>query len=699
MMKPLISVLLGFGLLVACCSAFPQNERHVKNDRRDEVTKVNGAAIPMAAVAATGAGQSPVSTGEGTAYMAKQVMPLGFGYTFYIDGRGNTNARNNQTGAVDYVNADAGVAINAAINKIAGTCGHLNFEPGVYNIDSLVQETASGYTAIYYGIGIPGNAGTNLNCQWTIEGDGAPPLLDQFSAPVQTNGVIFNVTSKALGTVRSTTWVNDLWARPGTDTVGPNVTIRNVDFRFPSNQRGYETGSDMSRASNATYDGVMADTAVAQSNLAFPAANSYGLTTTASGHEENYMRNATAIGYYVDLDIQSEHSVLVNSYGVNGAYCIDYGVRGGKVYHASSWMSSGWGECRYGLTIGENVQAGSLLDIAGLDIEDADSGIWLPAYHAKETNAGNAFGRIDYSRVLQGIGVSVLPTLFDGGGGTAFALLNSAGAGTETISTRDGVSYEALSSSGNYAGIHLLNSSPAAATSKYEFGTGYPGETTYGVETKWFISDGIGGKMRMAGDASGNVNIGYTTPYPKTFPALFSVGTSGQFQVDGLGNVRVGPSLTLTNSGTATQGDVNILAPNLVAGNSIEFHQFAGSIGASNNGNTLGFHYVGAGDTCNEAFMRTYSRAGATVQTAANGNAGVSTAIFCPAYPWDVVGAIHSSVNVISPAVQLVSTTPAVCSSGTAGQFRYVQGNATTKDSVSICAHDASNVYAWRTIY
>lgn len=49
--------------------------------------------------------------------------------------------------------------------------------------------------------------------------------------------------------------------------------------------------------------------------------------------------------------------------------------------------------------------------------------------------------------------------------------------------------------------------------------------------------------------------------------------------------------------------------------------------------------------------------------------------------------------------IQLRSVTGIACSSATAGTFNYIQGNSTTKDIVQVCAHDASNVYAFRSIY
>ncbi len=53
----------------------------------------------------------------------------------------------------------------------------------------------------------------------------------------------------------------------------------------------------------------------------------------------------------------------------------------------------------------------------------------------------------------------------------------------------------------------------------------------------------------------------------------------------------------------------------------------------------------------------------------------------------------------VNGILQLGPTTAGTCSSTLAGQIQYTQGNSSTKDLVQVCAHDASNVYAWRSIY
>ena len=369
---------------------------------------------------------SPIHPRSNPAAAGKSVWPSGYGYTLYLSGA-TYHARNNFTGRIDYSGADAGAVIRSAIAGLSGKCGHLNFEPAVYNIDSLVQEKDAGLSH-YYGIRIPGIASHGQYCEWTLEGDSPPPLIDQFGTGVQTSGVIFYITPAAIATVPASAQIMGIWVQPATPSA--SVSFHDIDVRFPTNQRGNETGIDASQALNANYDNVTADFNIAQSSLQFPVAGTIGLvglTTTASSHEENYMRNALAIGYDIGLDIQSEHSVLINSYAVDGDYCIDYGVHGGAIYHASVWVGAGWGECAHGLTLGPNLQPGTLLEIGGLDIEDATKGIFKPVYHVKETNAGYTHGVFEYAVVQQNIGTIVFADLFDGGGGNNISTNSGAG--------------------------------------------------------------------------------------------------------------------------------------------------------------------------------------------------------------------------------------------------------------------------------
>jgi hypothetical protein len=49
--------------------------------------------------------------------------------------------------------------------------------------------------------------------------------------------------------------------------------------------------------------------------------------------------------------------------------------------------------------------------------------------------------------------------------------------------------------------------------------------------------------------------------------------------------------------------------------------------------------------------------------------------------------------------LQLMTLAAPTCDATKRGQFNYVAGAAGVKDIVQVCAKDAANAYAWRTIY
>ena len=345
-------------------------------------------------------------------------------YLLSVTNAGFVTAQNLVTGNTDFSGLDAALVIRNVIGNMPGG-GIIFFKNGIYNLNSVVQETTGGFSQ-YYAIGFP-SGGPNQYLTYNLEGESFTSLQDEFGTPVQTNGVILNLTTTAENSVPANSVIFGLWARPDTiHSSGVSVGLKNIDVRINTNQRGNETAIDLSQSLNTDLDHVMADTNVSQGSVPFPVAGTagqYGITTSSSSKEENNWRNVYAVGYNVGLDIQSEHSALDNVYPLNCNIGIQYGVRGGNIYHPSSWRQVGPGECKRGLLLGANLQAGSLLEISGLDFEDATASIsplFQPVYHALETTAGNSFGRISYTRVLAGVGLSTLATLFDGGGGTNF---------------------------------------------------------------------------------------------------------------------------------------------------------------------------------------------------------------------------------------------------------------------------------------
>jgi len=362
-------------------------------------------------------------------------------YTFSVVG-GTTYATNNKTGVVDFSGSDMRVVWDAVVAAIP-TGGHFFWKNGTYECNSLDQESTGGLSN-FYCIGIPGG-GPSQYAQWILEGETAPPPIDQFdSTPAQTSGVTFHLSTTAVSSVAANSKIMIVWARPDTvNGVGPQVFLKNLGVRVPTNQRGCESLVDTTQALSTDYENIAGDTDVAESSLAFPVQAScvawgktdsgglMGLSTTGSIKQANWMRRASTIGMDVGLDIQSEHTLLEHSYAVRGNHGIDYGVRGGTISHSSVWIASGCGEVARCLTFGANMALGSALTILSFDLEDACpsggscSTAFVPVYHALETNPGNTNGLISYSDTLQTIGVQGLPNLFDGGGGASFSILQA----------------------------------------------------------------------------------------------------------------------------------------------------------------------------------------------------------------------------------------------------------------------------------
>src|SRR6202030_3727786 len=116
--------------------------------------------------------------------------------------------------------------------------------------NTMFQESTGSFTN-FYAIGIPANgSATSQDCEWWIEGESAPAFAGESSLPVQTSGVIFNITPAAVTSIgASTNTYVGIWARPDvTNGIGPTVYMKNFFLRRPNNQRGCSTGIDMENA-------------------------------------------------------------------------------------------------------------------------------------------------------------------------------------------------------------------------------------------------------------------------------------------------------------------------------------------------------------------------------------------------------------------------------------------------------------------
>lgn len=343
-------------------------------------------------------------------------------YTFFIVS-GTVYAQNMSTGNIDFSNTDAAVVINDAIAAIASTGGRLYFKTGIYNLNSLTLDSQSGN---YYGVAIPPSASSStVYVQWIFEGEFMPPYFEQFADSKQDTGTIFLVTSTAISNAPANVNICAFFCQHDTvNGIGPQVTYKNLGVRFPTNQRGNETAIDNQNSIATNLENVLVDFDIEYPLLSFPVAGTdglYGVTTSPSGKQQHYWTNVAAVGYDVGLDVQSEHSTLVNCYPELCNFGIQYAVRGGSTEHSSTFIACGSSECARALTIGSNAKG--QLDIISFDIEDATASVfpaWEPVYHAKDSSTG--YGTISWFGSQGGTGGELaLATIFDGGGGTRYA--------------------------------------------------------------------------------------------------------------------------------------------------------------------------------------------------------------------------------------------------------------------------------------
>ena len=396
----------------------------------------------MAVLGGTQIISSQAGGGSGGAGRSGALPEFG-NYTLYVSG-GTTYARNNLTGAIDFSNADAAVVINATINALATVGGRLFFKDGVYPLASATLETfTTGFPTIYYCVGFPATQYANGNfVQWIFEGESRPcDLGESGSTAIQTNGVIFNVTSAAI-TAAGSSFLAAIFQRPqsaANGTFSNELYFKNLGVRFPSNTRGNTGGIIMWSASGIVYDNVFADFHMSPAQFAAGPApvkgtiGSFGLTSAVSSSGDTQMfKDCYVIGFDTGYDFTSEH---IYSEDCSALYCNYAGIFGGNpnglnspVYHPSLLLNFMDVANKAGLQFGQEMQVGSRVDMISLDIEEDPSGWYARTTGAgmAETHIGRTSGLISYSIIKGGTGnVAGTPLFTAAGGGQNFYQYNS----------------------------------------------------------------------------------------------------------------------------------------------------------------------------------------------------------------------------------------------------------------------------------
>lgn len=398
---------------------------------------------------------------QGSSMSNRVSLQLPASYVFYVSD-GTVYAQNGATGAIDYSGKDACLVVNQALKKAQSICGRMFFKNGIYNCKSLTRESTPGYTDLDYAFSIPPDTGVeSQQCEWHIDGESMTNGNGwENGGPVQTNGVILNITNDAVASVDSKTLIAGFWQRPNTHGMQGNQDFfKNLTIRFPSNQRGNEIGFYPLVASTVDYENVLADFDMSYCSLSLPVAGtigSVGITSTQSeqGNFQGF-KNTAAVGWDTCYSLMSEH---VEGATMTAAFCRYAGkigdtLDGNKmpVLHPGRIDRFVDQESVNGLVFGPLMAKGSMFNIDNYDMETSTSKTYsfpptiCPNIHAfarssnlSEMNYGYTAGVINYTHVQAWVGiVADPPGDFFTKGGSHFLVRQSTASFADTMPASD----------------------------------------------------------------------------------------------------------------------------------------------------------------------------------------------------------------------------------------------------------------------
>lgn len=408
--------------------------------------------VPIAATATTVTSSVPATT-----TVNSQSCPLGSGsctisattpsvpalYTLFQSSTSNcltpvvngatVCAINATTGAYDFSGSDAAVVINSILTANATVGGRIYFKNGVYPLNSVTSETATGCSTftsdskpLQFVIGFPSNTPYQNGVQWIFEGVSSPIWAGELGAGTSSvTGAILNVTSTAIASATAGAFIAGLWNRPVTNcnfaasNSSNDIFVFNLDLRFPTNQRGNECAFCLWMAGDVKYDNVIADFALAYNTIATGSApvkgtyGSFGLTSTvSSAGNTQYFQNTYGVGYDINFDFTSEHIVGGNITSIFSNFACEFGrsTPTSNIFHPSSIQHFVDQENGAGCIWGPGVLIGTEYDI-GYDLELGNDANWYSTARnlrglLTDVN-GTAGGMMMYNVVKAGSGIVV----------------------------------------------------------------------------------------------------------------------------------------------------------------------------------------------------------------------------------------------------------------------------------------------------
>jgi hypothetical protein len=235
----------------------------------------------------------------------------------------------------------------------------------------------------------------------------------------------------------------------------------------------------------------------------------------------------------------------------------------------------------------------------------------------------------------------------------------------------------------------------------------------WGNGIKWFDASGqtsFTARLGTTGITTGFPNTGatvayciygytnYTNGFPDSNmpPGPLPAASDCYFTIRGNGQIEIGPNPNAQLSSTSafvlnTQKNQTVLPVTHNASANLMSATFANTYLTGQSG----IGYVGAGTGA-----RTFNTG---VGNGSETACGVANKWFLADYTGGTCVADETvdstGAHTFLKGAIVGPTTAPTCSAAVAGEIQYTQGNSTTKDIVQVCAHDATNTYAWRAIY
>lgn len=214
----------------------------------------------------------------------------------------------------------------------------------------------------------------------------------------------------------------------------------------------------------------------------------------------------------------------------------------------------------------------------------------------------------------------------------------------------------------------------------------HQGATEANNTVKFVVKD-FSGNQKSAFTAGGNLGIGMTAPTGLLHVQAAAAGAQ-TFLDDYSDNQNQTATIQYRKSHSATKANVAT-----VDGEQIGAFNFWGSSdSAFTHGAYLGVYQQGAASTYTPANMQ-FKTSNGTSDWATkmildkDGNVGIGTT--APSQKLEVNGGVRINTIADKPG----------CGDGTRGTFWLTQGGSGVKDLVEVCAKDAANSYAWRTMW